>query len=80
MKTTITISMVLVFMLMGVVLNSAYAVPLKSCSIWLCLPAGFPSGCSDAYSAMKKRLKRGQSARPPLASCFVSDKTVLKAK
>lgn len=78
MKKTITISMVLV--LMGVVLNSAYAVPLKSCSIWLCLPAGFPSGCSDAYSAMKKRLKRGQSARPPLASCFVSDKTVLKAK
>lgn len=59
---------------------SAYAVPLKSCSIWLCLPAGFPSGCRDAYSAMKKRLRRGQSARPPLASCFVSDKTALKAK
>jgi hypothetical protein len=80
MKTTIIISMVFVFMLMGMVLNSAHAFSRKQCSIWLCLPAGFPVGCSDAYSAMKKRLKRGQSARPPLASCFVSDKTALKTK
>ena len=65
----ITISMVLVFMLMGIVLNSAHAFSRKQCSIWLFLPAGFPSGCSDAYSAMKKRLKRGQSARPLLVLC-----------
>jgi hypothetical protein len=78
MKTTITLGMV--FLSIGLFLNSAHAFSQKQCSIWLCLPAGFPVGCSDAYSAMKKRLRRGQSARPPLASCFVSDKTALKAK
>jgi hypothetical protein len=80
MKITIIISMVLVLMLMGLFSNPTHAFSRKQCSIWLCLPAGFPEGCSDAYSAMKKRLKRGQSARPPLASCFVSDKTPLKTK
>ena len=77
MKRIFTISMVLLFI--GF-FNSAHAIPLNQCRIWLCLPAGFPEGCSGAYSAMKKRLRRGQSARPPLASCFVSDKTALKAK
>jgi hypothetical protein len=79
MKTTHIISMVLLLISF---FNSvsAHAFSRKQCSIWLCLPAGFPEGCSDAYSALKKRLRRGQSARPPLASCFVSDKTVLKAK
>jgi hypothetical protein len=80
MKTTVPISMVFVFMLMGMVFHSAHAIPLKSCSIWLCLPAGFPEGCKDAYAAMKKRLRKGQSPRPPLASCFVSDKIALKTK
>ena len=79
MKTTHIISMVLLLISF---FNSvsAHAFSRKQCSIWLCLPAGFPEGCSDAYSALKKRLRRGQSARPPFASCFVSDKTVLKAK
>jgi hypothetical protein len=79
MKTTHIISMVLLLISF---FNSvsAHAFSRKQCSIWLCLPAGFPLGCRDAYSAMKKRLRRGQSARPPLASCFVSDKTALKTK
>jgi hypothetical protein len=78
MKTITTLSMV--FLLIGFFLNSAHAFSRKQCSIWLCLPADFPEGCSDAYAAMKKRLRRGQSARPPLASCFVSDKIALKTK
>jgi hypothetical protein len=80
MKTTIIISMVFVFMLMGLFSNPTHAFSRKQCSIWLCLPAGFPVGCSDAYSAMKKRLKRGQSARPSFSSCFVSDRIALKTK
>lgn len=77
MKITLTISMVLLFMVFS---NPAHAFSQTQCSIWLCLPAGFPSGCSDAYYAMKRRLRRGQSALPPLASCTISDKAVSKTQ
>lgn len=39
------------------------------CSIWLCLPGGFPEGCGKALSAMKKRLKKGKSPLPSFSSC-----------
>lgn len=39
------------------------------CAIWLCLPGGFPSGCSGAFSAFKKRLRKGRSPLPSLSSC-----------
>lgn len=42
------------------------------CSIWLCLPGGFPPGCGSAFSAMKKRLKKLKSPLPSLSSCVVS--------
>ncbi len=32
---------------------------------------GFPSGCSGAYSAMKKRLKKKKSPLPPFHDCAV---------
>lgn len=41
------------------------------CSIWLCLPGGFPSGCGGAKSAMMKRVKKGKSPLPDFASCAV---------
>lgn len=42
------------------------------CSIWLCLPTGFPSGCGEAKSAMKKRLKKGKSPMPDFGECSVT--------
>lgn len=42
-----------------------------ACAIWLCLPGGFPSGCSAAYSEFKHRIKKGRSPLPNLSSCVV---------
>lgn len=42
------------------------------CSIWLCLPGGFPSGCGGAKSAMKNRIKKGKSPLPNFGECVVS--------
>jgi hypothetical protein len=45
-----------------------------ACAIWLCLPGGFPSGCSGAYSEFKHRIKKGKPPLPPFASCSVDGK------
>ncbi|HAJ90407.1 MAG TPA: hypothetical protein DCM27_05270 [Rhodospirillaceae bacterium] len=42
-----------------------------ACAIWLCLPGGFPSGCSAAYSEFKHRIKKGRPPLPSLSSCVV---------
>lgn len=47
----------------------AYAASEADCAIWLCLPGGFPTGCSAAHSAFKKRVKKGRSPLPDLSSC-----------
>ena len=40
------------------------------CAIWLCAPSSFPSPyCNGAYSAFKKRIKKGKSPFPSLSSC-----------
>lgn len=39
------------------------------CAIWLCLPAGFTTGCSAAYGAFMERIKRGRAPLPELSSC-----------
>lgn len=49
-----------------------YAASDADCSIWLCLPMGFPSGCGDAKSAFKERIKKFKSPLPSLSSCLVS--------
>ena len=41
----------------------------NACAIWLCLPGGFPSGCSGAYKEFKHRIKKGRSPLPKLSSC-----------
>lgn len=40
-----------------------------ACSIWLCLPSGFPTGCASAYSEFKHRIKTGKPPLPGLSSC-----------
>lgn len=45
-----------------------------ACAIWLCLPAGFPSGCGDAKREFKKRIKKFKPPLPRLSSCLVNFK------
>lgn len=47
----------------------AYAASQDACSIWICLPGGFPHGCSGAYSEFKHRIKKGRPPLPQLSSC-----------
>lgn len=49
--------------------QSSYAASEADCAIWLCLPGGFPTGCSAAHSAFKDRIKHGRPPLPDLPSC-----------
>lgn len=49
--------------------QKAYAASEAECAIWLCLPGGFPTGCSAAHSAFKHRIEKGRSPLPDLSSC-----------
>lgn len=56
---------------------AALATPVQAasqdeCSIWLCLPGGFPSGCGGALSAMKDRIEKFKPPLPPFVSCAVN--------
>lgn len=42
------------------------------CSIWLCLPSGFPSGCSAGHKKFIDRIKKFRSPLPNFASCMVT--------
>lgn len=53
--------------------GNAIAASTDECSIWLCLPGGFPTGCSAAHSAMLKRIEHGKSPLPSLSSCGGDD-------
>ncbi|WP_394213485.1 conjugal transfer protein TraL [Enterovibrio calviensis] len=53
------------------VIKPAQAESDAACAIWLCLPTGFPSGCGDAKSEFKKRLKKFKPPLPLLTSCIV---------
>lgn len=50
---------------------TAYAASDADCSIWLCLPTGFPSGCGEAKSAFKKRIKKFKPPLPNFSSCLL---------
>lgn len=50
---------------------TARAASQDECSIWLCLPGGFPSGCEKAKKAMKHRLHHGKSALPDWSKCII---------
>lgn len=60
-----------------VVISFLCSAPAKAssqdaCAIWICLPGGFPSRCSAAYSEFKSRIKHGKPPLPDLASCTSS--------
>lgn len=68
------------FALAGVLAVGCTAVPARAeseteCSIWLCLPGGFPMGCAAAYAAFIKRVTNlpPKPPLPPWGSCAVSD-------
>ena len=66
-----TIKLTILIILSVIVLNpsSGYSASQDACAIWICLPGGFPSGCSGAYSEFKKRIKKGKDPLPRLSSC-----------
>lgn len=68
-KTTIALSVGLIFS----AIPAAHAVSQDECSIWLCLPGGFPSGCGNAKSAMKDRIKDFKPPLPNFAECVIND-------
>ncbi len=51
---------------------TANAASQAECSIWLCLPGGFPAGCGAAYSAMISRVKHFKPPLPAFSSCAVN--------
>ncbi|KOE79463.1 conjugal transfer protein [Vibrio alginolyticus] len=50
----------------------AYAASDADCSIWLCLPTGFPSGCGEAKNAFTDRIKHFKSPLPNFSSCLLT--------
>lgn len=53
----------------------------NECSIWLCLPGGFPGGCETAYGAMISRItdfaphhKRRYKTLPTFSNCIDDEK------
>ncbi len=51
---------------------SANAASQAECSIWICMPGGFPAGCGAAYSAMISRVRHRQPPLPAFSSCAVN--------
>jgi hypothetical protein len=68
LKTTIASILALLISL------PVWAVSDNECAIWLCAPAGFPSGCGAAKSAMLKRIKRLKPPLPNLNDCAKKNK------
>lgn len=50
---------------------TSQAASKDECAILLCLPQGFPNGCSAAKKAWQKRLRKGKSPMPDLSSCTI---------
>ena len=46
--------------------------PDNKCAIWLCLPTGFPKGCSGAKREAIRRIRHHKSPLPPLSPCLAS--------
>jgi len=56
---------------LGVLSTAAQAATESECAIWLCLPAGFPSGCGEAKAAFRHRIKHLKPPLPDFASCSI---------
>lgn len=57
--------------LFGLSSPQAMAINKHECSIWLCMPFGFPSGCADAKKAFKHRIKHFKPPLPRLDKCLL---------
>lgn len=70
MKKTayVLLALILIAMMLDVE-KPAYAASQDECAIWLCLPGGFPQGCSAAHNAMIKRIKKRKPPLPSFGSC-----------
>lgn len=63
----------IVFMAVLLLSSRVMAASQDECSIWLCMPAGFPPPmCDAARDAMKDRVEHGHSPLPSLSGCSVS--------
>ena len=71
MKHVPAVALLCLALLLPALPRAAHAVSLTECSIWICLPGGFPAGCEAAYAAMLARLKRFQPPLPAWSSCAV---------
>ena len=70
MKATVKILTITLLLLAGFSFERpAKAASEDACAIWLCLPGGFPQGCSGAYKEFKHRLKKRRPPLPDLSSC-----------
>jgi hypothetical protein len=56
-------------LMLFVATNAASAPSQDECAIWICLPGGFPSGCGDAKSAMRDRIRDRKPPLPRFSSC-----------
>ncbi|MGL5290027.1 MAG: hypothetical protein ACRC9N_11205 [Aeromonas sp.] len=72
-KTLISSAIAFAIVVGAFVSPVAVAASQDECSIWLCLPTGFPSGCSAAKKAFVKRVKKGKSPLPDFSSCAAKD-------
>lgn len=69
MRTNLYVFVILFALCTSVFTKPVHAVSEADCAIWLCLPGGFPTGCSAAYSAFKHRIKHDKPPLPELSSC-----------
>lgn len=72
MKKIITSVLAVALLVPSLFSTPAYAVNERDCSIWLCLPMGFGSGCSDAKKAFVDRIKKFKPPLPNILSCMIS--------
>ena len=67
-------SLKVLILLMAIVFCAQISKPANAgseaaCAIWICLPGGFPTGCSAAYGEFKDRIKHGRDPLPALSGC-----------
>lgn len=51
---------------------TAFGASQDECSIWLCLPGGFPEGCGAAHSAMMSRIRHRHPPLPDFEECAIN--------
>lgn len=78
LRKTLMLSFGIIGMSMTAQTDRAHAYDMD-CKVILCIAGGFPSGCSDAYSYMIKRITNKPKPKPPFGFCAMSDGAEYKA-